>query len=329
MAQVHGTGQNEPGVLGQSETEDGVLGFGTIPAKAGVAGANDNGGNGVFGRGRVGVAGQGQDGNGVFGVSESEDGVLGIGKIPAKSGVAGANDNGGNGVFGRGHNGVFGDGRGPGGNGVVGVSETGDGLLGIGKIAAKSGVAGVNDNGGNGLFGRGQNGVFAEGMPGGRAGVFVGDVEVTGDLILTGGDVAEQFDVRPAPAGTREVLPGTVVVLDEDGSLAPCAQQYDSCVAGVVSGAGDRVPALVLDRRGRQGSGQSGRRDVAVMGKVWCRSDASSRAIRVGDLLTTSSRPGHAMAAVDRDAAFGAVIGKALTPLGSGTGLVLALVGLA
>ncbi|MFD6275380.1 hypothetical protein ACFWFI_07380 [Streptomyces sp. NPDC060209] len=329
MTQVQGTGQNEAGVLGVSETEDGVLGFGKVTGKAGVAGANDSGGNGVFGRGHVGVAGQGQAGNGVIGVSESEDGVLGIGKISAKAGVAGANDNGGNGVFGRGHNGVLGDGRGNGGNGVVGVSETGDGVLGVGKIAAKSGVAGVNDNGGNGLFGRGQNGVFAQGMNGGKAGVFVGAVEVTGDLILTGGDVAEQFDVTSAPSSTDEVGPGTVVVLDSEGALAPCANQYDSCVAGVVSGAGDRVPALVLDRRGERAAEHTGRRDIAVVGKVWCRSDASRQAIRVGDLLTTSSTSGHAMAAVDRDAAFGAVLGKALTPLGSGTGLVLTLVGLA
>ncbi|MFI7135998.1 hypothetical protein ACIBQ1_60865 [Nonomuraea sp. NPDC050153] len=64
------------------------------------------------------------------------------------------------------------------------------------------------------------------------------------------------------------------------------------------------------------------------MGKVWCRADASSQPIRVGNLLTTSATPGHAMAAVDRDSAYGAVLGKALTPLASGTGLVLVLVSL-
>ncbi len=314
-----------------SETEDGVLGFGKVTGKAGVAGANDNGGNGVFGRGHSGVVGHGKAGNGVIGVSETEDGVLGIGQISAKAGVAGVNDNGGNGLFGRGHNGVFGDGTGGGGSGVVGVSQTGDGVLGIGKISAKAGVAGVNDNGGNGLFGRGHNGVFAEGMPGGKAGVFVGDVAVTGDLILTGGDVAEQFDVATALRSVDEVGPGTVVVLDDEGALAPCTQPYDSCVAGVVSGAGDRVPALILDRHDEptEAGGGAGQREVAVMGKVWCQANAFDRAIRVGDLLTTSSTPGHAMTAVDREAAFGAVLGKALTPLATGAGLVLVLVGLA
>lgn len=136
--------------------------------------------------------------------------------------------------------------------------------------------------------------------------------------------MAEQFDVAPQVADDDDIGPGAVVVLDGEGALAPCKQSYDTCVAGVVSGAGDRVPALVLDRKERvKGAG------IAVVGKVWCRADASSQAIQVGDLLTTSSTPGHAMPAVDREAAFGAVLGKALTPLASGTGLVLVLTGLA
>ncbi|GGY50814.1 hypothetical protein [Streptomyces omiyaensis] len=170
---------------------------------------------------------------------------------------------------------------------------------------------------------------------GGHAGFFVGDVFVTGDvgvsgdLVLTGGDVAEQFDVAEREAGTTGIDPGTVVVLDDEGALAPCREGYDPRVAGVVSGAGDRVPALILDRR-KPGAGQKDvlRRAVAVVGKVWCLADASSKPIHVGDLLTTATTPGHTMAATDREAAFGAVLGKALTPLASGTGMVLVLVGL-
>jgi hypothetical protein len=44
--------------------------------------------------------------------------------------------------------------------------------------------------------------------------------------------------------------------------------------------------------------------------------------------LTTSSVPGHAMKATDRERSFGAVIGKAMSPLEEGQGLVLVLVGL-
>ena len=56
--------------------------------------------------------------------------------------------------------------------------------------------------------------------------------------------------------------------------------------------------------------------------------DADQGAVEVGDLLTTSPTPGHAMRVSDRDAASGAIIGKAMTGLDSGRGLVLVLVGL-
>jgi hypothetical protein len=157
-----------------------------------------------------------------------------------------------------------------------------------------------------------------------------GSVKVAGELLVAGADVAEQFDVTSMLGDADEVGPGTVVVLDHEGALTPCTQAYDRCVAGVVSGAGDRVPALVLDRREHPEAGEgTWRRAVAVVGKVWCRANASSQPIRAGDLLTTSSMRGHAMVAANRDEAFGAVLGKALTPLTSGTGMVLALVGLA
>lgn len=175
-----------------------------------------------------------------------------------------------------------------------------------------------------------------------KAGRFQGSVEVTdnlqvagsvtvaGELLVARADVAEQFDVTSLLGDADEVGPGTVVVLDHEGALTPCTQAYDRCVAGVVSGAGDRVPALVLDRREHPEAGEgTWRRAVAVVGKVWCQANASSQPIRVGDLLTTSSMRGHAMVAANRDEAFGAVLGKALTPLTSGTGMVLTLVGLA
>jgi hypothetical protein len=65
---------------------------------------------------------------------------------------------------------------------------------------------------------------------------------------------------------------------------------------------------------------------VALVGKVYCKADATSAPISVGDLLTTSNRLGHAMKAEDPLHAFGAVIGKALGSLQTGTGLVPILV---
>jgi hypothetical protein len=96
-------------------------------------------------------------------------------------------------------------------------------------------------------------------------------------------------------------------------------------VIGILSGLGDRKPTLVLDRL----ASNRLRHAVAVVDKAWCMAEAADGPIEVGDLLTTSDRSGHAMAAQDPASAFGAVIGKALTPLASGCGAVLVLVGLA
>jgi NAD(P)H-hydrate repair Nnr-like enzyme with NAD(P)H-hydrate dehydratase domain len=62
------------------------------------------------------------------------------------------------------------------------------------------------------------------------------------------------------------------------------------------------------------------------MGKVWCMADADVAQIRPGDLLTTSSLRGHCRRVTEPARAFGAVIGKALTALSSGSGLVRVLV---
>jgi NAD(P)H-hydrate repair Nnr-like enzyme with NAD(P)H-hydrate dehydratase domain len=56
--------------------------------------------------------------------------------------------------------------------------------------------------------------------------------------------------------------------------------------------------------------------------------DASNGKIEPGDFLTTSNTPGHAMRVTDSGAASGAIIGKAMTGLDSGKGLVLVLVNL-
>jgi hypothetical protein len=139
-----------------------------------------------------------------------------------------------------------------------------------------------------------------------------GDVEVTGDLILAGADYAEGFAAaRPGLAA------GTVVVVNADGEVEACRREYDTAVVGIVSGASGVKPGLVLDRR-------EGGVNVAMMGKVWCLAEGP---LEPGDLLTTAATPGHARRIEDRERAFGAFVGKALTPLGEGRGLVRVLVG--
>src|SRR5690606_36180256 len=95
-------------------------------------------------------------------------------------------------------------------------------------------------------------------------------------------------------------------------------------VAGVVSGAGNYRPGIVLDTR----DGVGNRQPIALLGKVLCKADAAYGPIEIGDLLTTSPTPGHAMKADDSSRAFGAVIGKAMSSLNAGTGLVSTLIAL-
>jgi hypothetical protein len=59
---------------------------------------------------------------------------------------------------------------------------------------------------------------------------------------------------------------------------------------------------------------------------VYVKAETSAGSIHPGDMLTTSDTPGHAMKAADREQAQGAILGKAMTSLESGEGLVLVLV---
>jgi hypothetical protein len=148
----------------------------------------------------------------------------------------------------------------------------------------------------------------------------IGDAEVTGDIRLTNADCAEDFNIGTSIA----VEPGTVMVLGEEGALYPSQHAYDKRVAGVVSGAGGYKPGIVLDRQ----ESDTIRKPIALLGKVYCKVDAGRGAIEIGDLLTTSPTPGHAMKAEDPLKAFGTVIGKALRPLAAGQGLIPILIAL-
>jgi hypothetical protein len=229
----------------------------------------------------------------------ASNGVRGLASSNDSSAVYGEHQHGGIGVFGRG---------GPtGGEGVFGQTNSGFSAV-YGKNTA--GAVGVTGEGGIGVLGIGTQ----------NAGFFEGNVTVTGDVILTGADCAEEFDV----AETVDIEPGTVMVLDQDGALHQSQHAYDKRVAGVVSGAGDYKPGLILDRQ----QSRDNRVAVALVGKVYCKVDAQYAPIEVGDLLTTSPTQGHAMKADDPFKAFGSVIGKALRPLEAGQGMIPILIAL-
>lgn len=247
------------------------------------------GGNGVWGNSvsGAGVYGASDTWAGVWGHSNSASGVVGISSNQYSGGVYGENQGTGYGVFGLAVNGA----------GVFGKSTNWVGVYGETAAAGVPGVWGRNTT------------------IGGVAGRFDGTVQITG-----GADLAERFVVT----GQKSVTPGTVLIIDSahPGQLIPSERPYDTRVAGIASGAGGVQPGLTLHQDGLL----EGDTQVAIAGRVYVLAEANSAPIQPGDLLTTSTLPGYAMKASDRSQAYGAVLGKALTGLDKGTGLVLVLV---
>ncbi|MBP7392904.1 MAG: hypothetical protein KA945_03600 [Zoogloea sp.] len=285
------TGAGGYGVWGTCDTGHGV--HGDSKTSRGVVGTSDDH-HGVFGKSKnnVGVVGESDEFDGVWGVAKAPNkaGVVGISKAPGGRGVAGDSVEF-QGVFGRSTKNA----------GVVGESDLFDGVWGLSKNPKAAGVSGHN-------------------VPGGLAGYFEGDVIVTGDIRLVNADCAEDFDVT----GIDKMEPGTVMVLGHEGGLACSEKAYDKRVVGVVSGAGHFKPGIVMDKQAVSGN----RQPIALLGKVFCKVDARFGAIEIGDLLTTSETPGHAMRTDDPSRAFGAVIGKALRAFTSGQGMIPILIAL-
>lgn len=344
MSTVRGDSPNDDGVVGTTGASDKSGVFGFSPQGTGLRGITQNSANfGIFGSNDSpnAPAGGGAGGAGVFGLSNS----------PGGAGVFGAN-NGAKGV------GVQGNGPEAGisgfsdrGAGVRGHSNHATGVEGFAHVTDQNAIFGMNDTtgqvpdglnrpAGSGVWGHTKvekgSGVVGSVEPGLKqgagvtgigptAGRFFGDVEVTGnltarDFTLTNADCAEDFDISEA----EEVGPGCVMVINEEGALQQSYQAYDKRVAGVISGAGDFKPGILLDKRQSQGN----RMPIALLGKVYCNVDAQYSPIEVGDLLTTSPTPGHAMKADHPLKSFGSVIGKALRPLQTGQGLIPILIAL-
>jgi hypothetical protein len=254
--------------------------------------------------------------------SVTEDAIQGTSAAPTHAGVSAINTAGGFGVWAQATTAGFFDGevQVTGALHVQAASVTEDAIQGTSAAPTHAGVSAVNTAGGFGVWAQAKT-----------AGFFDGDVQVTGnlnmtgansDIIITGGDCAEDFDIGL----NTNLEPGTVMALDENGLLQESRHAYDKKVAGVISGAGEYKPGLILGRD--KVHGDCRRAPVALVGKVYCKVDAQHAPIEIGDLLTTSPTPGHAMKAQDSIRAFGAVIGKALRSLKSGRALVPILVAL-
>jgi len=325
------TGQSR-GVYARCDSTEGTALYAHATASTGPT-------YGVYGRV------QSPDGYAVYGVNDTNSGesigIYGVSLSSQGYGVYGEGTGLGTGVYGKSlGKGVYGENTDTSGGdveyGVYGKTITGRGVYGYatGDANLSVGVSGRSDSPeGYGVHGwvsatSGEcYGVYGNSAsPEGYGGFFTGRCSTDILVIRGGSDLSENFDIDSRNKDT-DPEPGMVVCIDAEnpGALMVSNKAYDHTVAGIISGAGGIQTGMLM---GQEGSVADGDCPVALTGRVYCWVDASENPVRPGDLLTTSNVPGHAMKAVDFVQAHGAIIGKAMTSLESGRGLVLVLVAL-
>ncbi len=293
-----------------------------------------------------------KDGVGVYGSHNNTAadaggaGVWGRTWSPLGSGVEGTGYNGANGVKGTSDwVGVYGESSATANAvGVAGEANASGCFAGIGGCY---GVQGISDDG-YGVSGQTNNGVALYAY---SAGAGVGlrvDGQGSGNLIeahhgpmfpdrrfyvSNAGDVyadgtwhtpaADMAEMLPA---VDELEPGDVLVVGVDGKLARSEEPYQASVVGVYS----TKPGFVGGAE--DGADLTGKVPLAIVGVVPVKVTAENGPIHPGDLLTTSSMPGHAMKAkpitLDGMTFYpsSVIIGKALGSLETGTGVIQILV---
>jgi hypothetical protein len=341
------------GVSGNSASANGsgLVGINTSLAGGGASGvygeamatsdwaAGLNGGahtpNGV---GVQGINWSATGGNGMYGESKATTGyatgVTAVVSSPGGNGVTALNlsDTGGNGVFGEAKatqgyaQGVSGLAHGSLGVGVAGNGPF-EGVLGWSADCDATGchtVAGIG-----GQFTTAPGGTILSGSVGLTSSDWVrkfrvdsnGKVFAEGGYMTGGADFAESMAV----SGERSRYePGDVVVIEKSGhrQVGLARDAYSTLVAGIYS----TKPGVLATPYAMDDPRLLKEIPLAVVGIVPCKVTAANGAIRTGDLLVTSSIPGHAMKGTDRSRMLGAVVGKALEQLASGTGVIQVLV---
>jgi hypothetical protein len=148
-----------------------------------------------------------------------------------------------------------------------------------------------------------------------------GVVYADGGFQPRGADFAESMAV----VGDRSnYAAGDLLVIEPTANrhLAVARKPYSSLVAGIYS----TKPGILGSTKRVDETPAKDEVPLAVVGIVPCKVSAENGPIRVGDLLVTSSTPGHAMRGTDRSRMIGAVVGKALEPLSQRTGVIQVLV---
>jgi hypothetical protein len=297
-------------VTGTTGQGSGVIGRSSASLGAGVRGealATTSANFGVLGLSHssqgVGVEGQADATSGttygVYGTTTGTASAAGVYGASTTTSTAGTNF------------GVYGTAQGPYGVAVFGYepSTTGTPIGVFGKVTNASGVAGQFTNTATG------NVIVANSATGKVFRVDTsGNIYMNGTVHTTGADFAEEIDA----ASGQDSTPGDVLVIDSEQNRAVrlSSEPYATNVIGVHA----TKPGVLAAPRG--GDDVHNAPPVAMVGIVPCKASAENGPIGRGDLLVTSSTPGHVMRATDRSRLAGAIVGKALEPLESGTGLI-------
>lgn len=148
-----------------------------------------------------------------------------------------------------------------------------------------------------------------------------GRVFADGGFQSNGADFAESM---PVTGDRSKYEAADLLVIDSKGKsrLALSRQPYSTLVAGIFS----TKPGVLGTAQRFDETSHANEVPLAVVGIVPCKVTAENGPIAAGDLLVTSSTPGHAMKGTDRARMLGAVVGKALEPLQGGTGVIQVLV---
>lgn len=199
------------------------------------------------------------------------------------------------------------------------LANTGDAVALFATVSSYDGAAGyfLNRAGGNIIVGHvGQNDDRSVFRVDGNGTVFA-----AGGFQPTGADFAESMAVVGDPS---KYAAGDLLVIEPSANrhLGLSQQPYSALVAGIYS----TKPGMLGSTRRVDETPAKDEVPLAVVGIVPCKVTAANGPIQVGDLLVTSSTPGHAMRGTDRNRMLGAVVGKALEPLPQGTGVIQVLV---
>jgi hypothetical protein len=142
-----------------------------------------------------------------------------------------------------------------------------------------------------------------------------------GGTATSGADFAESVDVE---GDFASYAPGDLMTVDpaRDRRFQRVAQPYSTLVAGIYA----TKPGILATPHTMNDSRLASEIPLAMVGIVPCKVTDQNGPIHRGDLLVSSSTPGHAMKGTDRNRMLGAVVGKALGSLDHGTGVIEVLV---